>query len=172
MPSFNLWTGIGHLVRDIKTRTLPGGAVVGDSGIACNHKYKTASGEAREEVLFLDFSIFGKGAEIMAQYAQKGDPIFLTGRLRLETWDDKTTGDKRNKIKLMVDQFQFLKGRDNAGDETDQRPQSRAPMRDTIRERSSASAGKTPADAFSGNGPEFYDEEIPFAWEGRQGQSM
>lgn len=163
MPSFNLWTGIGHLVRDIETRHLPGGSIVGDSGIACNHHYTTASGEKREEVLFLDFSIFGKGADILAKYAQKGDPIFLTGRLKLDTWEDRESGAKRSKIKLMVDQFQFLKGRDGAdqphpNDDGDQRQT----VRGVIRERAAANAGRTPADAFSGPGPEFRDDDIPF----------
>lgn len=105
MPSYNKLIMVGHLVRDVSVKYLPSGTVVGESAIAVNHKYKD-----KESVCFLDFSVFGKGAENMSKYTGKGDPILLEGRLEQQTWDGKD-GQKRSKHVMIVDGFQFLKQR-------------------------------------------------------------
>lgn len=115
MPSFNQWIGLGHLTRDPQLKFLPSQTAICEFGFASNRKYKTASGEEREEVLFLDCIAFGKQAEILNQHVVKGNPIFLTGRLKLDSWDDKQTGAKRSKINLVVENFQFIGGRPEGG---------------------------------------------------------
>jgi single-strand DNA-binding protein len=108
MPSFNRCIFAGHLTRDPQLRYLPNSSAVVDFGIAANRKYKLASGEEREDVLFLDCTAFGKPAEVINQYCRKGRPLLVEGRLRYETWDDKSGGGKRSKHSLVVENFQFL----------------------------------------------------------------
>jgi single-strand DNA-binding protein len=123
MPSFNQFTTIGHLTRDWEARELPGGGSVMSSAIACNHKYKTKDGEEREEVLFLDLSAFGKTGELLKTYTEKGSPLFVQGRLRLESWEDKNDGSKRSKISGVVSDFQFLSSKQQQDQQPAQQPQ-------------------------------------------------
>lgn len=115
MASFNRTIIVGHLTRDPQLKYLPSQTAVVDGGIACNRKYKTATGEAREEVLFIDWACFGKAGEVIQKFAQKGDPILLEGRLKLDEWEDKNGGGKRQKISLIIENFQFLGAR-SSGD--------------------------------------------------------
>ncbi|HZZ19853.1 MAG TPA: single-stranded DNA-binding protein, partial [Opitutaceae bacterium] len=80
-------------------------------GLAVNRKFKLQSGEDREEVLFVDCSAFGKPAEIINQYCTKGRPLFVEGRLKFDQWEDKTTQQKRSKLKVVLENFQFIGGR-------------------------------------------------------------
>ncbi len=86
-------------------------------GIACNRKFKTAQGEEREEVTFVDISAFGKTGELINQYFTKGKPIFVEGRLKYDTWEDKQGGGKRHKLSVVCESFQFIGGRDGGGGE-------------------------------------------------------
>src|SRR5258705_1879751 len=134
MANFNKVILAGNLTRDPQLRYLPSQTAVVDFGLAVNHRWRTPQGEDREEVLFIDCSAFGKMAETINKYCQKGKPILVEGRLKYETWDDKESGGKRSKHKVIVDGFQFLGGRDGApaggsgagagGEETEQRPRS------------------------------------------------
>lgn len=112
---YNKTLVMGNLTRDPQLKHIPSGSVVVEFGIACNEKYKTKSGEQRENVLFLDCVAFGRTAEVINEHFRKGKPIFLEGKLRFEQWEDKNGGGKRSRIKLAVDQFQFVGGRDGAG---------------------------------------------------------
>ncbi len=116
MASLNKVMLIGNLTRDPALKYLPNSqnAVV-DFGIACNRKFRTATGEDREEVTFVDITAFGKQAEVINQYMTKGKPIFIEGRLKLDQWEDKNGGGKRSKLSVVVDNFQFLGGRDGGG---------------------------------------------------------
>jgi single-strand DNA-binding protein len=119
---------IGNTTRDPELRTLPSGTVVCDFGLATNRKYKTGNGEEKEEVAFIDCSAFGRVAEVIAQYAPKGRSIFVEGRLHFESWEDKN-GNKRNKLSVIVENFQFVGGKkaDGAGgDEYQGEPQQPA----------------------------------------------
>lgn len=107
MPNYNKTLIMGHLTRDIEIRTA-GSTQVGNFGIAVNHKYKTARGEQREDVTFIDCTAWGKTAETMAQYLSKGKPVFIEGRLKMEEWEDKNGGGKRTKHVIVVDNFQFV----------------------------------------------------------------
>src|SRR6187402_3229404 len=112
---------IGRLTRDPQLKFLPSQAAVCEFGIAVGRKFKTASGEQREETAFIDCTLFGKGGEIFNQYMTKGKQVFVEGRLKYDTWEDKNGGGKRSKLGVTVDEFQFLdsggRGGQNAGGE-------------------------------------------------------
>lgn len=115
MPSFNQVTLMGHLTRDPSLKFLPSQTALCEFGLAVNHKYKTAAGEQKEEVCFVDCTAFGKGGEVINQYVQKGAPLFVVGRLKFDSWEDKQGGGKRSKLSVVVDNFQFLGGRNDGG---------------------------------------------------------
>jgi single-strand DNA-binding protein len=133
MASFNKVLLMGNLTRDPQLRYLPNNTPVAEFGVACNRKYKTAAGEEREEVTFVDVSVLGKLAEIVSKYFQKGRPIFVEGRLKFDTWEDKQGGGKRSKLSVVMENFQFIGGRGDggeggppAGEEYDSRPRQGA----------------------------------------------
>jgi single-strand DNA-binding protein len=97
----------GHTTRDVEIRYLPNGTAIGSFGVAVNRKWKDPDGNQKEEVSFFDVEAWGKTAETVAQWFRKGSPILITGRLKQETWDDKQTGQKRSKVKIVLSQFDF-----------------------------------------------------------------
>ena len=97
---------IGNLTRDVELKVLPSGIVVGNSAIVVSNKYKVGE-DVKEEVCFLDFSIFGKRADILKEFTKKGDKIMLEGRLVLDSWVDGN-GNVRKKHSLRVENFEFL----------------------------------------------------------------
>ncbi len=103
---------IGNLTRDIELRYLPSGSAIAKSSIATSHRYKTQTGEQKEEVCFLEFSVFGKSGEILNQYVKKGSKVLLEGRLIYEQWTAQD-GSNRSRHSLRVDNFKFL---DSKGD--------------------------------------------------------
>jgi single-strand DNA-binding protein len=144
MASLNRVMLIGNITRDPSSKQLPGGTSVCEFGLAMNRRFKTSAGEEREEVLFVDCSAWGKQGETIQQYCTKGKPLFIEGRLKLDTWDDKNGGGKRSKISVVVDNFQFLGAPGGGGDDRqqhppdtgDQRPQRRPGQRPPVqRER-------------------------------------
>src|SRR5688572_8488893 len=113
MANFNRIILAGNLTRDPELRVLPQSQMeVCDFGMAVNHRYKTQSGEQREEVLFIDCAVFGARAKVVKQYFAKGKPILVEGRLKLDTWEDKQGGGKRSKHSVVVDNFEFVGRRD------------------------------------------------------------
>jgi single-strand DNA-binding protein len=117
MASFNKVILVGNLTRDPELRYTPKGLAIAKIGIAVNRQWRTETGEQKEEVTFVDVDAFGKQAETLGQYMRKGSPILIEGRLRLDQWDDKQTGQKRSKLGVVVEGFQFLGGgqRNDAG---------------------------------------------------------
>ncbi|MBL4808583.1 MAG: single-stranded DNA-binding protein [Phycisphaerales bacterium] len=107
MASFNKVMLMGNLTRDVEIRPA-GSTSVGKFGLAVNRKFKTQSGEQREEVTFIDCEAWGRTAEVMAQYLNRGSPVFIEGRLKLDQWEDKNGGGKRSKLFVVVDNFQFI----------------------------------------------------------------
>ena len=105
--SYNKVLLMGNLTRDVETREV-GTTLAGNFGLAVNRKYKTKDGAQQEEVTFVDCEAWGRTAEVMQQYLGKGRAVFVEGRLKLDEWDDKTTGQKRSKLKVVVDNFQFV----------------------------------------------------------------
>ncbi len=116
MASFNKVFLMGNLTRDVQMKYLPSSNTpVAEFGIACNRKFRTAAGEDREEVTFVDVTAFGKQAEVLNQYMTKGKPLFIEGRLKLDQWEDKQGGGKRSKLSVVIENFQFIGSRDGQG---------------------------------------------------------
>ena len=112
MASFNKVMLIGNLTRDPEIKYTPKGTAIADIGLAVNRNYTTESGEKREEVTFIDVTLWGRVAEIVGEYCKKGRPLFVEGRLQLDTWDDKATGQKRSKLKVVGENIQLLGSRE------------------------------------------------------------
>lgn len=108
MASFNKVILAGNLTRDPEKRVTPTGLTIVKLGLAVNRRFQTQAGEQKEEVTFVDIDAFGKQADIIAQYCQKGKGLLIEGRLRLDTWQDKTTGENRSKLGVVLENFQFL----------------------------------------------------------------
>ena len=104
---YNKTIMIGNLTRDIELKYLPSGSAVAKSSIASSYKYKSQSGEQKEEVCFLEFNMFGRSAEIANQYLKKGSKVLLEGRLIFEQWTD-SSGGTRSKHSLRVDVMKML----------------------------------------------------------------
>ena len=110
MASFNKVLLLGNLTRDPEVRYTPKGSAVCDLGIAVNRSYTTDAGEKREEATFVDVTLWGRTAEVAGEYLKKGRPVFIEGRLQLDSWDDKQTGQKRSKLKVIGETMQLLGG--------------------------------------------------------------
>jgi single-strand DNA-binding protein len=110
MANFNKVILAGNLTRDPELRFTPKGMAICKFGLAINRAWTSESGEKKEEVTFVDVDAFGRQAETIAQYLKKGAGIMIEGRLRLDQWDDKQTGQKRSKLGVVVEGFQFIGG--------------------------------------------------------------
>ena len=114
MASFNQVILLGNLTRDIELRHTPSNQTVANIGLAVNRTFQTKDGEKREETTFVDCESWGRQAEVMAQYLSKGRPVLIQGRLKLDSWQDKDGGN-RSKLKVVVENFQFVGGREGGG---------------------------------------------------------
>src|ERR1044071_1263414 len=108
MASFNKVILVGNLTRDPALRYTPKGTAVAKIGLAVNRTWRNEAGETKEEVTFVDVDVFGRTAENVGQYMRKGRPILIEGRLRLDQWDDKQTGQKRSRLGVVAETVQFL----------------------------------------------------------------
>ena len=158
MANLNKVMLIGNLTRDPELRVTPKGTAICTFSIAVNRKFKDDSGGEREEVTYVDIEAWGKSGENISKYCTKGRPLFVEGRLRLDQWEDKTTKEKRSRMKVVCENFQFLgTGRadgaapGNGGGEGGEQPRYSAPA-----PRNSASP--RPAAAPQEN----LDEDVPF----------
>lgn len=179
MASFNKVLLMGNLTRDPQIKYLPSQTPVAEFGIACNRKFKTAQGEEREEVTFVDVAAFGKTGELINQYFTKGKPIFIEGRLKYDSWEDKQGGGKRSKLSIVVENFQFIGGRDGGGSgrggdsaggsyeqeshgaPEDRPPRQAPPPRQPPAARPPAAARPAPEPPFAEE-QQFKDDDIPF----------
>ena len=108
MASFNRVILLGNLTRDLELRHIPAGTAVTDIVLAVNDRRKGPSGEWMEETTFVDITLWGRTAEIAAEYLSKGSPVLIEGRLKLDTWE--TDGQKRSKLKVIGEKMQLLSG--------------------------------------------------------------
>ena len=134
MANYNKVILIGNLTRDPEMSFLPSKTPVVEFGLATNRKWKSKEGEAREETCFVECRAYSKQAEVINQYMSKGKPLFVEGRLQLDTWEGKD-GQKRSKHRVIVENFQFLGGKDDAKPQTQgygQRAEPDAPSGDDI----------------------------------------
>lgn len=108
MASYNKVLLMGNLTRDVEIKQIGSGQSVANIGLAVNRRFRTQSGEDRDETTFVDCEAWGRQAEVMAQYLSKGRPVFIEGRLKLDTWQDKNDGSNRSKMRVVVESFQFI----------------------------------------------------------------
>jgi len=111
MANLNRVLLIGNLTRDPEIRYTPKGTAVADVGLAINRVLNTEEGERREEVTYVDVVLWARLAEIADQYLKKGRPVFIEGRLQLDSWDDKQTGQKRSRLRVVAENMQLLGSR-------------------------------------------------------------
>ncbi|MFO7820845.1 MAG: single-stranded DNA-binding protein [Lentisphaeria bacterium] len=127
MASLNKVLLMGNLTRDPELKYTQGGTAICKLGLAVNRRYQTSQGEDREETCFVDIDAFGRQAELCDRYLRKGAPAFVEGRLRLDQWEDRNTGQSRSKLKVNAQRVQFL-GSPGSGStfEDNQPPQSQS----------------------------------------------
>lgn len=113
--NFNKVILMGNLTRDIEVRHVSGDQAVANIGLAVNRRYRMKDGENREETTFVDCEAWGRTAEVMSQYLVKGKPVLIEGRLKLDQWQDKDGGN-RSKLKVVVENFQFVDSGGGAGE--------------------------------------------------------
>jgi len=147
MANFNKVLLMGNLTRDPDVRTTTSGMKIAKLGLAVNRRFRTRDDEAREETTFVDIDAFGKQAEIIERYCQKGSPLFVEGRLRLDQWESNT-GEKRSKLAVVLENFQFL---------------GSSPSQDHGSARESGSSKKAPSESgTSPSGDSIEDDNVPF----------
>ena len=161
MASFNKVILLGNLTRDPELRYTPKGTAVARLGLAVNRRYTGENNQTVEEVTFIDVDAWGKSAELIAQYLRKGNPIFIEGRLKLDQWDDKNSGQKVSKLRVVLETFQFVGGKAGEGGP------SGAPTAPVARPARPAAPPNPPASAPPSGGSDFdgpppEDDDVPF----------
>src|SRR2546430_1829270 len=154
MASFNKVILVGNLTRDPELRYTPKGTAIAKIGLAINRNWTSETGEKKEEVTFVDVDAFGKTAEIIGQYLKKGRPILVEGRLRLDQWDDKQTGQKRSRLGVGMERFQFRASGSRGGEGEGGPPAAPRP-------RPAAAASAPVAEPLEGETPHESDD-VPF----------
>ncbi|MEI6820110.1 MAG: single-stranded DNA-binding protein [Verrucomicrobiota bacterium] len=153
MANLNKVMLIGNLTRDPELRHTPKGTAVSEISLAIKRIWNNEQGQKQEEVTYVDVTLWGRQAEVAQQYLTKGSPAYIEGRLQLDSWDDKETGKKRSKLKIVGEVLQLL-GSKGGGGASAERPQqqSSAPQRSGSPQGASAA----PAQDFQ------EDDDIPF----------
>ena len=158
MASFNKVIIAGNLTRDPELRYTPKGMAVAKIGMAVNRTYTSSEGgEKKEEVTFIDVEAWGRQAEVIGQYQKKGRPLLVEGRLKQDTWEDKTTKQKQSKVKVVLENFSFIDS--NRGDAAPGGGVAEAPRSS----RPAPSAPPPPAPPADNSDPEPpQDDDVPF----------
>jgi len=155
MASVNKVILIGNCTRDPEVRYTPKGTAVADIGMAMNRYFSSDGGEKREETTFVDVTLWGRQAEVAGEYLKKGRPVYIEGRLQMDSWDDKNTGEKRTKLKIVGEKMEFLGGGEGGGGFSSQQREENP--------QSNQSAPQSPAE---NDGAQFEtdsdDDDIPF----------
>ena len=158
MTGFNRVMLMGNVTRDPQLKYLPSQTPVAEFGLAVNRKFKTAQGEEREEVAFIEITAFGKQAEVIHQYCAKGKPLFVEGRLKFDQWDDKETGQKRSKLSVILESFQFIGSRDNSDAPVEKKKDESLWKEEAPATKSNKSRGRQTVAA----GAKYKEADIPF----------
>ncbi len=170
MASFNKVILMGNLTRDPEVRYTTGGSAVCDISLAVSYNWTDRrTNERKEEVSFIDVTLFGRTAEIAGEYLAKGRPVLIEGRLQQDRWDDKETGQKRSKIKVVADSMQLLGSRPDGnrpdggsgGGAASGPPRATAPREPARRSNADAAPERTPDQAFYDDMPPGGDD-VPF----------
>jgi single-strand DNA-binding protein len=144
MASLNKVFLAGNLTRSPELRYTPGGTAVAQFGLAVNRRYKNREGQMQEEVTFVDIEVWGRQAEAASEYISKGSPVLLEGRLKLDTWESKQTGERRSKLRVVGERVQFLASRKDRGGQSGREGR---PSRDRGAERKGERTESRPKDA-------------------------
>jgi len=116
MASFNKVILVGNLTRDPQVRYTPGGSAVAELGLAVNRSWFDKNSNSRkEETTFIDVTLWGRTAEVASEYLTKGRSVLIEGRLQLDQWDDKESGQKRSKLKVVGENMTMLGGKGESG---------------------------------------------------------
>jgi single-strand DNA-binding protein len=156
MRGFNKVILAGNLTADPELRYTPKGTAIAKVRLALNRAYKTETGELKEEVTYVDVDAWGQQAETISQYLRKGRPILLEGRLKLDQWDDKQSGQKRSALRVVLESFTFIDGSRQDGSGGAQPPAAPPPRSKPTTEPNS---GNAPADV---ERPTAEDDDVPF----------
>jgi single-strand DNA-binding protein len=149
---------IGNLTRDPELRVTPKGTAICQFGIAVNRQFKDDSGAMRDETTFVDIEAWSKQGELVAKYLSKGSLAMVEGRLKLDQWEDKTSGQKRSKLKVVLDNVQFLSSRGSAGGGGG----GGAPASDEVSDGPGAGSAPPPRTGNKPAAPGNIDEDVPF----------
>ena len=154
MASFNKVILVGNLTRDPELRYTPKGTAIAKIGLAVNRVWTNEAGEKKEEVTFVDVDVFGRTAENVGQYMRKGRPILVEGRLRLDQWDDKQTGQKKSKLGVVAETVQFLGSAPGS--------EGGAPSAPSAPRAARPTAAAPPAAPDAGDSEPPHDDDVPF----------
>ena len=149
MANYNKVLLMGNLTRDPELKYTASGTAVANFGLAINRSWTGQDGNRQEETTFVDCEVWSKQAETFCEYMAKGRPVFVEGRLRLDSWEKD--GQKRSKLRVVCERFQFIGGRPGGGDEG-----GRGPARPGPRQEERPPAESEPPD------PAPNDDDIPF----------
>jgi single-strand DNA-binding protein len=136
MANLNRTLSIGNLTRDPELRSTPKGTPVTEISLAINRYRVDDEGHKSEEVTYVDVTLWGRLAEIGAQYLKKGNSVFVEGRLQLDTWDDKQSGQKRSKLRVVAENLQLLTKREESQAASSGAPAAPGPPRPAVPQRS------------------------------------
>ena len=162
MANLNKVLLLGYLTRDPELRYTPKGTAVTDIGLAVNRVRTNDQGERLEETTFVDITLWGRQAELAQQYLSKGRGVFIEGRLQLDTWDDKQTGQKRSKLKVVGENLQFLPDGRGGGGGGGQRPQQSPPQQSPPQNAGPPDQSSGPAAPAAPAAPAEEEDDIPF----------
>jgi single-strand DNA-binding protein len=157
MASVNKVMLLGNLTRDPEIRYTPKGTAVTDLGMAINRIRTGDNGERIEEVTYVDVTLWGRQAELAGQYLGKGRPVFIEGRLQLDQWDDKQSGQKRSRLRVVGENMQFLPGGGGGNAGGGSAYESEQSSQDQPSSSSPSNQGGAPANDFDND-----DDDIPF----------
>ncbi|MFM8223026.1 MAG: single-stranded DNA-binding protein [Planctomycetaceae bacterium] len=116
MASFNKVILMGNLTRDPQVKRTPAGQTLAELGLALNRSWwDKQANQKREETTFVDVTLWGRDAEVAGEYLSKGRPVLIEGRLQLDQWEDKQSGQKRSKLRVVCERMQMLGSRDGSG---------------------------------------------------------
>jgi single-strand DNA-binding protein len=157
MANFNRVILMGNVTRDPELRYISSGTAVTDIGLAINDRRKNASGEWVEETTFVDVTLWGRTAEVAGEYVTKGSPLFIEGRLKLDTWEKD--GKKNSKLRVVCDRMQLMGGRGGDGPRREGAPGGKRPV---AAGRGAGEEAPVYDGGDDGSGPSMGDDDIPF----------
>lgn len=155
-------TIIGNLTRDPDYKTLPSGTHLCEFAVAINKRWTDGEGNQAEKTIFVDCTAWGKNADNIAQRFKKGKSIFIIGELDMDEWEDKQTGQRRSKLKVVVKEWTFSGGKED-GESGSTQPRQQSRPAGNARQQPPKQGQRSPRDYEAEvNGGEVDDDQVPF----------